>query len=86
VFDLRPLDSNIKNILFKEADFMASDFNAENYCDSISSLHAIEHFGLGRYGDPIDPLGHIKGVDNITRLLIKGGVLLFLCSFRVVEN
>ena len=29
--------------------------------DSVSCLHAIEHFGLGRYGDPIDVFGHIKG-------------------------
>jgi hypothetical protein len=37
-------------------------------CDSISCLHAIEHFGLGRYGDPIDPEGHIKGFNNIVRM------------------
>jgi hypothetical protein len=30
-----------------------------NCCDSISSLHAIEHFGLGRYGDTIDVNGHL---------------------------
>ena len=24
------------------------------YCDSLSCLHALEHFGLGRYGDAVD--------------------------------
>jgi len=28
--------------------------------ESIVLLHALEHFGLGRYGDPIDPEGHLK--------------------------
>ena len=40
--------------------------------DSISCLHAIEHFGLGRYGDPVDVLGHVKALDNIRKALTPG--------------
>ena len=29
--------------------------------ESISCLHSIEHLGLGRYGDNLDPDGYIKG-------------------------
>ena len=36
-------------------------------CDSISCLHALEHFGLGRYNDPLDPNGHLKGFNNISK-------------------
>jgi hypothetical protein len=43
--------------------------------DSVSCLHAIEHFGLGRYGDPLDPNGHLKGYNNIIRMLKPGGTL-----------
>jgi hypothetical protein len=43
------------------------------YCDSLSCLHAIEHFGLGRYGDPIDPTGHERGIANMALLLKPGG-------------
>ena len=39
------------------------------YTDSISSLHLTEHFGLGRYGDPIDVNGHLKALYNILRIL-----------------
>ena len=46
-------------------------------CDSVSSLHAIEHFGLGRYGDPLCWDGHVRGLDNLTRLLKVGGKLYF---------
>ena len=44
-----------------------------DYCDSISCLHALEHFGLGRYGDPIDPDGHLKGIKNISKMLVGEG-------------
>jgi len=77
VYDIRPLESTIENIYFEQADFMSTYFSIENNCDSISSLHALEHFGLGRYGDPIDPLGHIKGFSNITKMLKKGGRFYF---------
>ena len=77
VFDVRPLENTIPNIRFKQADLMSSNFNLRDYCDSVSSLHAIEHFGLGRYGDKIDFDGHSKGLDNIYRMLKEGGKFYF---------
>jgi hypothetical protein len=53
---------------------MDSNLLLAGYCDSLSCLHAIEHFGLGRYGDPIDPLGYKKGIANMASLLSTGGV------------
>jgi hypothetical protein len=47
------------------------------YCDSLSCLHALEHFGLGRYGDPIDYDGYLVGLENLYLLLKKGGRLYF---------
>ena len=44
---------------------------------SLSSFHAIEHFGLGRYGDPIDPLGHQKAIAEMKRIVCGGGDILF---------
>ena len=43
------------------------------YCDSLSCLHVLEHFGLGRYGDPIDPAGYKTGFANLASLLRPGG-------------
>lgn len=74
IIDIRSLESKNENIIFKSADLMIDDFGMVNYCDSISCLHALEHFGLGRYGDDLDPFGHIKGFNNIGRMLISGGV------------
>lgn len=43
--------------------------------DSMSALCSLEHFGLGRYGDPIDPEACFKCFHNIQRKLKKGGRL-----------
>jgi len=74
VFDIRPLESNIPNVKFKCADLM-TDPKEElvDFCDSLSCLHALEHFGLGRYGDPINYDGYLCGLENIYRILKKGG-------------
>ena len=76
VGDIRPL--NIKN---QNCEFIQINLLDENECSklqkfaSISCLHAIEHMGLGRFGDPIDYLGHLKAINNLSKLLSKGGTL-----------
>jgi hypothetical protein len=77
VFDIRKQTSTVKNIIFKQADFMQLAPDLIEYSDSISSLHAIEHFGLGRYGDPIDPNGHLKGIESMYKMLKPGGTFYF---------
>jgi SAM-dependent methyltransferase len=74
VFDIRPLNSHIQNISFMKADMMDLDETFTHYTDSLSCLHTIEHFGLGRYGDPVDPNGYLKGLENMNRLLKPGGI------------
>lgn len=74
VFDVRPISTQIPGVKFKQADFMQAATGMRDYCDSLSCLHALEHFGLGRYGDPIDPKGFERGFENMASLLRKGGV------------
>src|SRR5271155_3351903 len=74
VFDVRPLTSNVTNIRFKQVDLMVPlEPSLQGYCDSLSCLHALEHFGLGRYGDTVDFEGHLKGLANLKGVLAKGG-------------
>ncbi len=78
VFDIRKQESKVENIVFKQMDFMGTvPVEYINYTDSISSLHAIEHFGLGRYGDNIDVSGYLKGLNNINKMLKSGGKFYF---------
>ena len=76
VIDIRPLtDVGHANIKFLQADLMAENTDVEAIADSVSCLHALEHFGLGRYGDPIDPQGHIKAFRNLCKMLKPNGTL-----------
>lgn len=76
-FDVRPISTAVPGVLFRHADLMnpalLSIIAGEGYCDSLSCLHAIEHFGLGRYDDPVNPLGYQRGIANMAQLLQVGG-------------
>ena len=77
VCDIRDLDVSFdKNIIFKQLDItkeIPRKFQSKYI--SVSCLHTIEHIGLGRYGDNIDINGHIKAVENLSKLLKKNGLL-----------
>lgn len=77
IIDIRAIKSNIENIVFRQVDLMKLPSELENYCDSVSSLHAIEHFGLGRYNDPIDYFGYLKAILNISKMLKPNGIFYF---------
>lgn len=74
VFDIRPISTRIPGVIFKRADFMQPQAGLENYCDSLSCLHALEHFGLGRYGDQVNPDGFSTGLANMSFVVKEGGV------------
>jgi hypothetical protein len=80
VIDVRPISAQIPRVTFTQADLMGSEAvtrlaGADGYCDSLSCLHVLEHFGLGRYGDPVDPTGYRRGFANLAALLKPGGRL-----------
>lgn len=76
VLDIRPLASRVPNLHFLQGDLMQPLPPALVACtDSLSCLHALEHFGLGRYGDPVDHDGWRKGLANLTRMVQPGGRL-----------
>ncbi len=52
------------------------DENPELF-DTLVSISSIEHDGLGRYGDPVDPEGDLKAMKKMKKMLKPGG-LLFL--------
>lgn len=76
MMDIRDMNKpKIKNMEFLKKDLMNKNDVSKEVTDSISCLHAIEHFGLGRYGDTIDPVGYIKGFNNIIKMLKPDGRL-----------
>jgi len=75
--DIRPLSSSVQGLTFIQDDATQLRQFKDNSLESISTLHAAEHFGLGRYGDPIDPDAHIKFTQALKRVLVPGGYLYF---------
>lgn len=72
VVDIRPLP-DIPGIIFRQADLTIDDPSLSDHCDSLSCLHALEHFGLGRYGDRVNSEGHKTALKNMARMLVNEG-------------
>lgn len=76
-YDFRPAKLNLSNLVSKSANLLHLPFE-NNSVDSISCMHTVEHVGLGRYGDDIDPEGDMVAVKELGRVVSKGGSLIFV--------
>jgi SAM-dependent methyltransferase len=72
--DYRPLNAQLPGLVSVAGDITRLPF-ADGTLSSVSSLHVIEHIGLGRYGDPIEPAGALKGLGELQRVLAHRGSL-----------
>jgi SAM-dependent methyltransferase len=72
--DIRPLDLTLERYSGKRGSILELPFD-DSSVTSLSSLHVIEHIGLGRYGDPIDPDGAVKASEELKRVLAPKGRL-----------
>lgn len=72
--DIRPLPVQLKNLTCRQGTILKLPY-PDASVQSISSMHVVEHIGLGRYGDPIDPNGTYKACAELERVLIQGGYL-----------
>jgi hypothetical protein len=75
VFDIRPLDVVIPNVTFRQLDIADPAAAASEQADSVSCLHALEHVGLGRYGDPVAIDGYKEAFKGLEQLVCPGGTL-----------
>jgi hypothetical protein len=77
MLDVRPLKHRVERLNFIQTNATNMRDIKDNSINSLSTLHAVEHFGLGRYGDPIDDKGYLKAISELKRILAYGGNLLF---------
>lgn len=75
LIDVRPFEKNVDGVEFLQADAKDLQIIPSNSIQSLSSLCAIEHFGLGRYGDEIDPEGCFKALKEMERVIAQNGYL-----------
>ena len=76
-YDYRPVQIDLPNLSSGQADILSLPFPDGNL-QSLSCMHVIEHIGLGRYGDSLDPDGDLKAITELKRVLKVGGSLLFV--------
>lgn len=76
-YEFRLPDLDLSNLTCGTADLTALPF-ADESISSISCMHTVEHIGLGRYGDPLDPEGDIKAMAELRRVLAPDGSLLLV--------
>ncbi len=74
--DIRPVSPDFDNFEVKDGSILSLPY-ANDSLKSVSCLHVAEHIGLGRYGDPLDPLGTKKACQELSRVLAPGGKLYF---------
>lgn len=74
-YDYRPPDFQVENLHVGRADLIRLHF-VDRSINSLSCMHVIEHIGLGRYGELLDPEGDLKAISELKRVLAPGGDLL----------
>lgn len=72
--DIRPLVCDLSDLKSIAGSIVALPF-ADASQTSISCLHVIEHIGLGRYGDRVDPEGYGRALAELARVAAPGGRL-----------
>lgn len=73
--DIRPLTvQGHPNITARTGSVLDLPFD-DRSLRSLSCLHVVEHVGLGRYGDPLDPRGTLKALAELQRVVAPGGDL-----------
>lgn len=76
-YEYRNFGTQMSNLICKHADLKNLPFDDESL-KSLSCMHTIEHIGLGRYGDEIDPYGDRRAAIELKRSLAKRGRLLIV--------
>lgn len=72
--DYRPLRASLPGLQTLGGDITRLPFS-DGSLVSLSCLHVIEHVGLGRYGDCLDPMGSHRAAFELARVLSPGGRL-----------
>ena len=73
--DIRAPSFSLPGLHFLQGDILKLPFES-NSVKTLSCLHTIEHIGLGRYGDAINPLGFDESLSELQRIIKPGGFLV----------
>jgi hypothetical protein len=71
-YEYHPPEVEIEGLTVNRADLLALPFEDISVM-SLPCMHVVEHVGLGRYGDALDPDGDVKAMNELKRVLAEQG-------------
>ncbi len=73
--DIRQWSCGLPRLTVRQGNILALPYDTGSV-ECLSCLSVVEHVGLGRYGDALDPLGSVKALTELGRVVAAGGHLL----------
>jgi SAM-dependent methyltransferase len=77
VFEIRDIEVDNERVHVQIID-LCNNSNLKPKYDLITCISTIEHIGLGRYGDPLDPFGDLKMMNSIRKIMRPGGFVIIV--------
>jgi SAM-dependent methyltransferase len=74
--DLRPIEANLDGLDARGGSVFELPFD-DGTVPCLTTLCVLEHVGLGRYGDQLNPLGTLEAVEEIKRVIAPGGIVVY---------
>ena len=84
-YDYRPAEISLPHLSSTFGNLVDIVLESDSL-ESVSCMHTIEHIGLGRYGDPIDPDGDLQAIDELKRVVRPGGSLLIVVPMGKLQH
>lgn len=75
--DFRPPQVFLSSLECRSCDLLSLEYESDSL-PAVSCMHTIEHIGLGRYGDSVNPAGDRIATAELVRVLKPGGLMLFV--------
>lgn len=76
-YDYRLAEIYLNDLTSEKADILSLPFRDASI-ESLSCMHVIEHVGLGRYEDNLNPNGDLDAINELKRVVAPSGNLLFV--------
>ncbi|MBH10189.1 MAG: hypothetical protein CMG74_07540 [Candidatus Marinimicrobia bacterium] len=83
--EYRMIEIHLNNLKIEKTDICKLTM-PDNHLESLSCLSVLEHIGLGRYGDKIDPKADLIAISELIRVLAVNGSLLVVVPIADSPN